>query len=101
MSAHLLHRSRKFFNSACPCSVRVDSGWNCTPSTGCSRWRRPMISSTEPSSFSVHAVTSRQPGSESLSTTSERSEEHTSELQSLMRLSYAVFFLKKKNNKKQ
>src|SRR3546814_2264037 len=27
-----------------------------------------------------------------------RSEEHTSELQSLMRLSYAVFCLKKKNN---
>src|SRR3546814_6911519 len=26
-----------------------------------------------------------------------RSEEHTSELQSLMRISYAVFFLKKKN----
>src|SRR3546814_3050873 len=28
----------------------------------------------------------------------ERSEEHTSELQSLMRISYAVFCLKKKNN---
>src|SRR3546814_5092631 len=28
----------------------------------------------------------------------ERSEEHTSELQSLMRISYAVFRLKKKNN---
>src|SRR3546814_5112607 len=28
-----------------------------------------------------------------------RSEEHTSELQSLMRISYAVFFLKKKNTK--
>src|SRR3546814_10386415 len=28
----------------------------------------------------------------------ERSEEHTSELQSLMRTSYAVFCLKKKNN---
>src|SRR3546814_6320707 len=27
----------------------------------------------------------------------QRSEEHTSELQSLMRISYAVFFLKKKN----
>src|SRR3546814_9222765 len=27
----------------------------------------------------------------------DRSEEHTSELQSLMRISYAVFFLKKKN----
>src|SRR3546814_4729098 len=30
-----------------------------------------------------------------------RSEEHTSELQSLMRISYAVFCLKKKNNTKQ
>src|SRR3546814_3404720 len=29
-----------------------------------------------------------------------RSEEHTSELQSLKRISYAVFCLKKKNNKK-
>src|SRR3546814_8944240 len=29
--------------------------------------------------------------------TNERSEEHTSELQSLMRISYAVFCLKKKN----
>src|SRR3546814_8100012 len=35
------------------------------------------------------------------STTCEgRSEEHTSELQSLMRISYAVFCLQKKNNKK-
>src|SRR3546814_2862523 len=30
----------------------------------------------------------------------DRSEEHTSELQSLMRISYAVFYLKKKNNTK-
>src|SRR3546814_6298983 len=30
-----------------------------------------------------------------------RSEEHTSELQSLMRISYAVFCLKKKKNQKQ
>src|SRR3546814_7242814 len=30
-----------------------------------------------------------------------RSEEHTSELQSLMRISYAVFCLKKQNNKYQ
>src|SRR3546814_1807504 len=30
-----------------------------------------------------------------------RSEEHTSELQSLMRISYAVFCLKKKNNTTQ
>src|SRR3546814_17844663 len=41
------------------------------------------------------------PGQDSYSATS-RSEEHTSELQSLMRISYAVFCLKKKktiNNK--
>src|SRR3546814_6856928 len=31
----------------------------------------------------------------------QRSEEHTSELQSLMRISYAVFCLKKKNRKKK
>src|SRR3546814_3066646 len=31
---------------------------------------------------------------------SRRSEEHTSELQSLMRISYAVFCLKKKNNQR-
>src|SRR3546814_4542690 len=31
----------------------------------------------------------------------QRSEEHTSELQSLMRISYAVFCLKKKKNKTQ
>src|SRR3546814_10398581 len=33
------------------------------------------------------------------SSLNDRSEEHTSELQSLMRISYAVFCLKKKNNK--
>src|SRR3546814_4771763 len=38
------------------------------------------------------ALPGRQPG---------RSEEHTSELQSLMRISYAVFCLKKKKNKHQ
>src|SRR3546814_8048303 len=36
----------------------------------------------------------------SLSPTALRSEEHTSELQSLMRISYAVFCLKKKKNTK-
>src|SRR3546814_1553653 len=34
----------------------------------------------------------------SVGTTLQRSEEHTSELQSLMRISYAVFCLKKKTN---
>src|SRR3546814_1263469 len=40
-----------------------------------------------PDQFCMHAVGLRQ----------QRSEEHTSELQSLMRISYAVFCLKKKN----
>src|SRR3546814_3058779 len=38
-------------------------------------------------------------GREGLRQLSHRSEEHTSELQSLMRISYAVFCLKKKNKK--
>src|SRR3546814_2616292 len=37
----------------------------------------------------------------SLAQIGERSEEHTSELQSLMRISYAVFCLKKKNTEPQ
>src|SRR3546814_6932328 len=36
----------------------------------------------------------------SMQTPAKRSEEHTSELQSLMRISYAVFCLKKKKKKK-
>src|SRR3546814_3592538 len=38
------------------------------------------------------------PGDSRKSPIGHRSEEHTSELQSLMRISYAVFCLKKKNN---
>src|SRR3546814_3760012 len=45
-------------------------------------------------SFSRRCQTSQLPTSHRQS----RSEEHTSELQSLMRISYAVFCLKKKNN---
>src|SRR3546814_10120508 len=41
----------------------------------------------------AHTVVSGNPKARS-----RRSEEHTSELQSLMRISYAVFCLKKKNN---
>src|SRR3546814_1683675 len=40
-------------------------------------------------------------GTESILLVEDRSEEHTSELQSLMRISYAVFCLKKKNRKQQ
>src|SRR3546814_2982739 len=43
------------------------------------------------------AVAMGQPYPVTLERLAERSEEHTSELQSLMRISYAVFCLKKKN----
>ena len=49
-----------------PLAVRIDSGWNCTPSTGRSRWRSPI---TSPSSDS--AVISSTSGTERRSTTSE------------------------------
>ena len=32
-------RRRKFASSSLPSSVSTDSGWNCTPSAGSSRWR--------------------------------------------------------------
>src|SRR3546814_6582037 len=46
----------------------------------------------------VEAMGPRSSMSRRVSAVSSRSEEHTSELQSLMRISYAVFCLKKKNN---
>src|SRR3546814_7854614 len=50
---------------------------------------RPRSAATTMTTFARSKVPSTMP----------RSEEHTSELQSLMRISYAVFCLKKKNNK--
>ena len=32
-------RVRKFARSVLPCSLKSDSGWNCTPQSGSSRWR--------------------------------------------------------------
>src|SRR3546814_2027169 len=46
------------------------------------------------------AVIGLQPLADRLDRRGARSEEHTSELQSLMRISYAVFCLKKKKTKK-
>src|SRR3546814_3224232 len=52
------------------------------------------------SSRQRHAVPIRRPESQTARHLQERSEEHTSELQSLMRISYAVFCLKKKKKYK-
>src|SRR3546814_10797526 len=59
------------------------SGWLCE--AGCDDWTTRHLVYTEKGAFG------RMPWVTNL-----RSEEHTSELQSLMRISYAVFCLKKK-----
>src|SRR3546814_9901029 len=75
--------------------------------------RKPMDNPrTRPALISVHARSmSSETPRDTVATTSmpflvtfasvTRSEEHTSELQSLMRISYAVFCLKKNNNDTQ
>src|SRR3546814_5574307 len=52
-----------------------------------------------PAQQSVQGRAGREIGALAHDPAFRRSEEHTSELQSLMRISYAVFCLKKKNNK--
>src|SRR3546814_9300297 len=49
--------------------------------------------------FSAHGVPKAVPAKAEMRGLDYRSEEHTSELQSLMRISYAVFCLKKKQHK--
>src|SRR3546814_6288203 len=70
----------------------------------------PLVVDTNPSSArrSVDlpdptgpVTTVSEPRSRVRSMSKMRSEEHTSELQSLMRISYAVFCLKKKKNNRQ
>src|SRR3546814_1819606 len=51
---------------------------------------------THPTAVCAAILTSPGPGGDILRGVPKRSEEHTSELQSLMRISYAVFCLKKK-----
>src|SRR3546814_7858441 len=58
----------------------------------------PPRLSTAPSGW-LSSMASNISASASIPSMRRRSEEHTSELQSLMRISYAVFCLKKKNNK--
>src|SRR3546814_10096392 len=50
-----------------------------------------------PSTWSMRRPPTCRSDARSISMNAARSEEHTSELQSLMRISYAVFCLKKKN----
>src|SRR3546814_8928631 len=64
--------------------------------------RRPGMSARTGRSFRMHVGRPRATHGQTIRTgrTRHRSEEHTSELQSLMRISYAVFCLKKKKKTK-
>src|SRR3546814_8963423 len=64
--------------------------WLGTPSRCAEAASAPLRSGGTPASRNRTAIPSPRPRP--------RSEEHTSELQSLMRISYAVFCLKKKKN---
>src|SRR3546814_7328554 len=64
-----------------------------------SRTSTPSSVATAVVTRSIFAVIVRACAGRTLASNSSRSEEHTSELQSLMRISYAVFCLKKKKNK--
>src|SRR3546814_2078437 len=86
-----------------PRSTRTDTLFPYTTlfrSTGKVRWRVPRQTDAQRTfSFSTPLVIDVQGRKQVISPGSAmRSEEHTSELQSLMRISYAVFCLKKKKN---
>src|SRR3546814_2224288 len=59
-------------------------------------WERPGIDDLRPLLQRVHGIDLEDGAVELAAFSLCRSEEHTSELQSLMRISYAVFCLKKK-----
>src|SRR3546814_5574181 len=69
------------------------------PRCGRASWGRPSSSSR--ARLSALRPPDRLASSQGQLIAPKRSEEHTSELQSLMRISYAVFCLKKKNNRKK
>src|SRR3546814_4213287 len=77
-----------------PLTVRVRRGWDLVVAVaggaGMAALAYAMMTRPLPDSISRYFVENAY-----------RSEEHTSELQSLMRISYAVFCLKKKKNKEK
>src|SRR3546814_4379043 len=84
-----------------PRSTRTDTLFPYTTLFRSLRGERGAIPASEATRAggSVYSTTSYMSASASGTTSTARSEEHTSELQSLMRISYAVFCLKKKTKK--
>src|SRR3546814_991849 len=86
----------RLFRSEVELSELVDVGPRrvADPDHGIGQRRRRQVDNALPA-LADHAVTVIAAGDRQT-----RSEEHTTELQSLMRISYAVFSLNKKNNKR-
>src|SRR3546814_224970 len=83
-------RSRQKAWGYCPSGPSTDQGGRAPYRASCTRCAAPNPSHGPGKGRSDPVPASQRPV---------RSEEHTSELQSLMRISYAVFCLKKKNKK--
>src|SRR3546814_6406189 len=85
-------------NGRCDIHVKglhVSKGETVLPWSKSSLWKAPANVTQDCRNFCNHPMIGQQCGDASFGI--DRSEEHTSELQSLMRISYAVFCLKKKN----
>src|SRR3546814_3274061 len=83
---------RRRSTSAMTITVGSDLAMDSQPTVG--------HSSSDSITFSMPSLSIRYPGAPLRPATKGRSEEHTSELQSLMRISYAVLCLKKKKQKR-
>src|SRR3546814_10686931 len=89
--------------SPLPPISKVSGDFASAPTSASSYTQSARINSQSPAPAASGASTRPIPAraSERRNLSDERSEEHTSELQSLMRISYAVFCLKKKKTKQQ
>src|SRR3546814_2649552 len=88
---------------ACECQIRLSPSVNWVEMRFAAARTAVAVSSgvADGSTFLMYGTVSAAAAAPPRITGAERSEEHTSELQSLMRISYAVFCLKKKSTTKQ
>src|SRR3546814_4490822 len=96
-----LFRSHGFFGSGCP-DVAVDIGFGPDRLDKVHEFMRAEgVGIDDPAPFGVDAGRAILARPDAVAPVIERSEEHTSELQSLMRISYAVLCLKKESRSKK
>src|SRR3546814_1017452 len=98
-----LFRSARWAGRSSPdrCGLPTARGWSRSSHQGVTRGAHPERVSGGETPLQTAWVASGVSSGGLIHVVSGRSEEHTSELQSLMRISYAVFCLKKKNKQTQ